>query len=61
MKYIFNACPTCTFPPEEQLFNLTADPGELVGLHAVSAYATTLKLWRSRMVAQFTEEGRGDK
>ena len=24
MKYIFNACPTCTFPPREQLFNLTA-------------------------------------
>ena len=26
MKYIFNACPTCSFPAKEQLFNLTADP-----------------------------------
>lgn len=25
MKYIFNACPTCTFPPREQLFNLTEE------------------------------------
>lgn len=61
MKYIFNACPTCTFPPLEQLFNLTADPGEQVGLHANPAYVAELAKWRGRMVSQFEEEGRGPK
>lgn len=59
MKYIFNACPTCTFPPKEQLFNLTADPGERIGLHNNRKYATELSKWRGRMVAQFEAEGRG--
>jgi hypothetical protein len=59
MKYIFNACPSCTFPPREQLFNLSADPGELVGQHANPAYAAELVKWRGRMVAQFESEGRG--
>ena len=43
MKYIFNACQDCTFPPKEQLFNLTNDPGELVGLHATPSYVES---WR---------------
>ena len=59
MKYIFNACPDCTFPPREQLFNLTADPGERHGLHADPKYAAELSKWRGRMVAQFEAEGRG--
>jgi arylsulfatase len=61
MKYIFNACPTCSFPAKEQLFNLTADPGEQVGLHAMPAYAAELTKWRARMVAQFEKEGRGEQ
>eukprot|EP01052_Picozoa_sp_SAG31_P003566 SAG31_NODE_138_length_22877_cov_29.540917_23_plen_628_part_00 len=60
MKYIFNACENCDFPPKEQLFNLTADPGELVGLHDNPAYAQELAKWRQRMVVQFEQEGRGD-
>ena len=60
MKYIFNACPTCSFPPREQLFNLTADPGERHGLHADPAYELELAKWRGRMVRQFEAEGRGD-
>jgi arylsulfatase len=59
MKYIFNACLGCSFPAKEQLFNLTADPGENDGLHAMPAYAAELAKWRGRMVAQFTKEGRG--
>jgi len=59
MKYVFNACPTCTFPPKEQLFNLTADPGERIGLHNNQEYVAELYKWRARMVAQFEAEGRG--
>eukprot|EP00180_Rhodochaete_pulchella_P001724 Plantae.Rhodophyta-Rhodochaete_pulchella.ctg25825.p1 GENE.Plantae.Rhodophyta-Rhodochaete_pulchella.ctg25825~~Plantae.Rhodophyta-Rhodochaete_pulchella.ctg25825.p1 ORF type:complete len:100 (+),score=18.74 Plantae.Rhodophyta-Rhodochaete_pulchella.ctg25825:30-329(+) len=54
MKYIFNA-----FFPQEQLFNLTADPYEIVDVAASPDYSDSLKLWRSRMVAQFEAEGRG--
>eukprot|EP01060_Flectonema_neradi_P032771 TRINITY_DN5298_c0_g1_i1.p1 TRINITY_DN5298_c0_g1~~TRINITY_DN5298_c0_g1_i1.p1 ORF type:complete len:517 (+),score=106.91 TRINITY_DN5298_c0_g1_i1:66-1616(+) len=54
MKYIFNA-----YFPGEQLFNLTADPYELVDIAAEPAYESELKLWRGRMVAQFEEEKRG--
>jgi hypothetical protein len=61
MKYIFNACEGCTFPPLEQLFNLTADPDERVGLDSNPAYALELAKWRGRMVAQFEAEGRGAK
>ena len=35
----------------------TADPGELVGLHAKPEYAQELTLWRGRMVAQFEAKG----
>jgi hypothetical protein len=59
MKYIFNACEGCSFPAIEQLFNLTADPGERVGLHTNPDYAVELAKWRGRMVAQFQAEGRG--
>lgn len=55
VKYIFRA-----FFADEQLFNLTADPHELVELSGDPAYARTLALWRGRMVAQFESEGRGD-
>ena len=60
MKYIFNACPTCSFPPREQLFNVSADPGERHGLHADPAYRGELAKWRGHMVRQFEAEGRGD-
>ena len=59
MKYIFNAFEGGTFPPKEQLFNLTADPGERVGLDNDHEYAAELFKWRARMVAQFEAEGRG--
>ena len=59
MKYVFNACERCTFPPLEQLFNLTADPGERVGLHNDPSYTAELTKWRGRMVAQFEAENRG--
>jgi arylsulfatase len=60
MKYIFNADTTQTVLPKEQLFNLTADPGENTALHANPSYAAELAKWRGRMVAQFEEEGRGE-
>lgn len=54
MKYVFRA-----YFGDEQLFNLTADPTESVELSQDPTYATTLKLWRGRMVAQFESENRG--
>ena len=62
VKYIFNAnyAANSTVFPQEQLFNLTADPYELVDLHASAAYASELSMWRERMVKQFENEGRGD-
>merc|ERR1719512_467138 len=56
MKFIFFAQTR-----EEQLFNLTADPEETRDLSAVGHMAETLQLWRSRMVEQFKQEGRGGK
>ena len=53
-KYVYRA-----FFGDEQLFNTTADPYELVDLAGDPAHAETLKLWRSRMVDQFEREGRG--
>jgi len=54
MKYVFRA-----MDGQEQLFNLTADPYEEVEVSGVAAYASVLKLWRSRLVQQFEHEGRG--
>ena len=62
MKYIFNACDNCgAVLPREQLFNLTADDGERVDLHADAEYDAELAKWRGRMVAQFEAEGRGSE
>jgi hypothetical protein len=54
MKYVYRA-----FFGEEQLFNTTADPWEMVDLSTDPAHADTLQTWRARMVAQFEKEGRG--
>ena len=53
-KYVFNA----QFA-REQLFDLAADPYELVDLAGDPAHAATLELWRARLVQQFETEGRG--
>lgn len=55
MKYIFQA-----YFPNEQLFNLDNDPGELNNLAQNATWSDELKKWRERMVAQFEEEKRGD-
>lgn len=57
MKYIFNACPTCSFPAKEQLFNLTADPvrtiaNQLVFLGAVQAQLLTTETLRHGRVSK---------
>eukprot|EP00035_Acanthoeca_spectabilis_P011828 m.208673 g.208673 ORF g.208673 m.208673 type:complete len:730 (+) comp15457_c0_seq2:27-2216(+) len=58
MKYVFNACDNCGgVLPVEQLFNLTADPGETVDLGQTRSEVTAV--WRERMVQQFQREGRG--
>eukprot|EP00039_Didymoeca_costata_P028213 m.20354 g.20354 ORF g.20354 m.20354 type:complete len:699 (-) comp6817_c0_seq1:68-2164(-) len=54
MKYVFRA-----FFGDEQLFNLTADPYEMVELSSHSEYSAELAKWRQRMVQQFEREGRG--
>lgn len=54
MKYIFNAQYA-----QEQLFNLTADPGEQSELSKNLKYKAELTLWRGRMVSQFEKEKRG--
>eukprot|EP01062_Namystynia_karyoxenos_P022380 TRINITY_DN18574_c0_g1_i1.p1 TRINITY_DN18574_c0_g1~~TRINITY_DN18574_c0_g1_i1.p1 ORF type:complete len:561 (+),score=130.00 TRINITY_DN18574_c0_g1_i1:75-1685(+) len=54
MKYVFRA-----WYGDEQLFNLTADPGELYDVAGSPNYSAELRKWRSRMVAQFQSEGRG--
>ncbi len=51
-KYVFHA-----FNGEEQLFDLTDDPGETRDLAGESAHAATLKLWRERMVKHLGERG----
>jgi arylsulfatase len=53
-KYIFHAR-----DGEEQLFNLTDDPGECTDLAGDPAHADTLRMWRGRMVEHLAE--RGDK
>ena len=55
IKYIFRA-----WFGDEQLFNLTADPGEQHELSQSIEHRPTLLMWRARMVAQFEQEGRGD-
>lgn len=55
LKYIFRA-----FFPDEQLFNLTADPYELENVAGDAAYASSLASLRAILVEQFEVEGRGD-
>ncbi len=52
IKYIFSA-----FDGSQQLFDLDKDPGEINDLSANKGYATTLKLWRRRMVQHLSERG----
>eukprot|EP00040_Diaphanoeca_grandis_P008715 m.46182 g.46182 ORF g.46182 m.46182 type:complete len:736 (+) comp20166_c0_seq2:116-2323(+) len=54
MKYVFRA-----WFGDEQLFNLTADAGELHELSGEPSYHSELLKWRLRMVTQFENEGRG--
>lgn len=54
VKYIFRA-----YFPDEQLFNLTADPYEMTDLASLPAYASVLSTWRGRLAAQWQREGRG--
>ena len=54
IKYIFRA-----YFNDEQLFDLDSDPKELNNLAGESNYKSTLLEWRSRMVEQFIQEGRG--
>jgi hypothetical protein len=55
MKYIFRAN-----AGDEQLFNLTADPRETMEVSGLQEYTDELQKWRTRMVKQFEDEGRGD-
>jgi len=58
-KYVFNA-----FFASEQLFDLSADPNEMVDLAPMAgSNATVAKVlaeWRQRMVEMFEAQGRGD-
>eukprot|EP01116_Phalansterium_solitarium_P012833 TRINITY_DN2948_c3_g1_i1.p1 TRINITY_DN2948_c3_g1~~TRINITY_DN2948_c3_g1_i1.p1 ORF type:complete len:533 (-),score=138.11 TRINITY_DN2948_c3_g1_i1:66-1664(-) len=54
MKYVFRA-----FFPDEQLFNLTADPAESNNLAEQSDYYDELVMWRQRLITQFETEQRG--
>ena len=54
IKYIYRA-----WRGDEQLFNLTADPLETTEISRDPAMASTLALWRERLVAQFEKEERG--
>jgi len=58
MKYVFRAWAP-DLATQEQLFNLTADPGERVQLSQHAAYGAELARWRGRMAKQFQDEGRG--
>lgn len=55
MKYIQRAS-----VGDEQLFNLTADPGEIAEVSRLPEYAEELALWRSRLAEQFEAEDRGE-
>lgn len=54
MKFIYRA-----WAGDFQLFNLTADPGELTEVSTSPEYASETEKWRSRMVKQFEVEARG--
>ncbi|XP_062510667.1 arylsulfatase-like [Corticium candelabrum] len=54
MKYVFRA-----YFGDEQLFDLDNDPHEMTNLAGNATWEKPLELWRSRMVKQFQEEGRG--
>ena len=54
LRYIYRA-----WKGDEQLFNLTADPLEMTEISRDPTMASTLSLWRGRLVAQFEREGRG--
>ena len=52
IKYIYSA-----FDGTEQLFNLAKDPGEMTDLAGNPAHASTLGLWRGRLVEHLAERG----
>lgn len=54
-KYVFRP-----HDATEQLFDLVSDAFEMQDLAEQPAWASTLTLWRGRMVAQFEAEGRGE-
>lgn len=54
MKYIFHSGGR-----DEQLFNISEDPGEQRDLGKITKYEPVLELWRSRLVKQFEAEHRG--
>ena len=56
MKYIFEA-----YFPDEQLFNLDEDPGELTNLAGDPKWQTELMKWRQKLITQFEAEGRGEE
>ena len=56
LKYVYRA-----WKGDEQLFNLTGDPKEVVDLAVLPSHASIVTMWRQRMVQQFEAEGRGDK
>ena len=54
IKYIFQA-----YFPDEQLFDLDNDPGEMNNLASDPSLQTELHKWQQRMVTQFEREKRG--
>jgi arylsulfatase A-like enzyme len=54
-KYVFWA-----LTGQEQLFNLTEDRYEMTDVSKQTAYGSVMDLWRSRLVQQYTAEGRGE-
>lgn len=56
IKFIYRA-----WAGDYQLFNLTADPGELTEVSRLPQYAAEVEKWRLRMVKQFEKEGRGSE
>ena len=54
-KYIYHA-----LDGEEQLFDLTVDPGEDLDLSGAKGRQAELARWRGRLVTMFEEQGRGE-
>eukprot|EP00049_Salpingoeca_infusionum_P014912 m.285382 g.285382 ORF g.285382 m.285382 type:complete len:718 (+) comp15775_c2_seq4:31-2184(+) len=54
VKYIFHA-----YDASEQLFNLTADPYEMVDLSSNPNYTSVLEDWRGRLLKLFQSQERG--